>query len=672
MRCLEQLWKLALTTGLAVSLAACSDDSASSSEEDDDEPGQIIEPGDDPSDPGDNPSIPGDPGQKWNVLLVPSIATDIEMAQKSSASLGVMLVSILNNEGIGNGVSDQMIRWEVTSGSEFVSLRKAQSFTDEYGIANVVVNAHSEKGEAVVVASFEGSPKSVSFKITVDDVPTGNLKAHVNYKGYAPTKNYSIRLYDRNAVDCENFEDSYVPEAEPLYKADEISTLFKDLSIEGSYTLIGYGYAENGAIVAAGCTTSNLKILPDTTIESTVVLDTIDLDMTTTYHVRSYFDLGDVTTALGDVGKWINKIGAFADNPAGMLYDILFDIVKSNVSSIAGSLVDKVLDFTGLKSKLLNYLNGLISKNSVACQTGLFICQFRDLIRLMEFMGELDVIRKNDVELIGSNAYDGLSVYWRMNCTNSNDPNCGRYPLTTKQLGIGTNVNFLEGSWQGSVANGYDKLSIEAHDLSLYYGKIIQYVFNNILIPKVTNDNAHSFNEALAYWVNADSIAEWLSDTLTFDWWVISLDVPKAKARGWVDSAINGLASLIGFGEAYLSMQKAGSEITISGTAYVVDTNGDNIVDIIRDGNWSGSMTITTTSTDDDGNSTTSAQTTAIKGIWSAYNLKNVEIDADGNIYCTNPKTETDSSDQLCSYPAIDKSKLVTSNMCAKYASCAK
>ena len=111
-------------------------------------------------------------------------------------------------------------------------------------------------------------------------------------------------------------------------------------------------------------------------------------------------------------------------------------------------------------------------------------------------------------------------------------------------------------------------------------------------------------------------------------------------------------------------MQTASSDIEISGSGLFVDTNADNFVDVIEGGTWSGSMMV---KTQQDG--VEIKKTTAVRGIWSGYNKKNVLID-ETNIYCTYPKTiETDG--RLCDFPAIKYSDLDTDNMCTKYASCA-
>ena len=116
-------------------------------------------------------------------------------------------------------------------------------------------------------------------------------------------------------------------------------------------------------------------------------------------------------------------------------------------------------------------------------------------------------------------------------------------------------------------------------------------------------------------------------------------------------------------------LQKANSNVEISGTALVIDTNADNVVDDIHSGRWSGSMTINTS--DDAGNPVTT--TTAVRGIWSAYNAENVKTgEGEDEIYCSTPKSGKDSADQVCGYPTIDINSLVSSNMCKKYIECSK
>lgn len=676
---------------LAFSMAACSDDNASSNtddpkqEEPTDDP--IEEPTDDPiEEPTDDPIE--EPADGWAYMLVPSIATDVEIPNGSSSRLSVMLVE-LKGDHAGEGKVGETIRWGVETGKESVAVSSKSSSTKEGGIATTLAVASEVFGDAVIVASSSKAPKNVRFNVKVLDKPTGSISASAEYTGPAPAMNYSIRLYDGSEVQCARInlkEGSIVnvktdTQASPLLPAvDSNSAVFEKLLTDMDYALIAYAYSEGGAPVAAGCLDSGLIVRGNETTHGVIQLETIDLDPVTTYHIRSYFDLGDVVSALGSVGALITRITDFAANPGATLYDLLWDLIKQGVGGSAG-IVEKLVSLLNLDKKLIEWFNASITENKTVCTVGLFACQFRDLVRMMEFMGELSVEKVGNVELRGTDKYDGIAAYWRVNCKND-DPNCGRLPLTTKQLGLNDTLYFLEGSWSGSVANGYDKLAIEAHELSLHYGKIVIYLITQVLVPKVTGNKVicssnvsqakECFTKLIAYWVNCDSIGQKLFDTLNIGWLhALGVNVSKSQAVGWCNSAASGASSILGFLTAMGELQKAGSDITISGTAMFKDTNADNVVDIIHDGGWSGSMTVTTTTTGDDGSESKVSQTTGVKGIWSAYNLRNVP-DGDNSMYCTHPKTATDSDDQLCSYPAIDRNKLSPAGLCAKYSECAK
>ena len=294
----------------------------------------------------------------------------------------------------------------------------------------------------------------------------------------------------------------------------------------------------------------------------------------------------------------------------------------------------------------------------------------------MEFIGSLSVQKEGEVELSGHDNYTGLAVYWRLNCTDDPDPNCGRFAIDTSSI-TSDEVNLLAGDWNGALANAYDKVSIESHELKLKYGEIVMLLFNGFLIPKLTGDECHgkgssvdevttsSLKCAFGKWINTESVGDWIADLLN----TLSLglgNVSSSTTKGWVDKGMDALISGLGFASAILNVKDAGSDILISGTAFLKDTNADNVVDDINDGKWTGSMSITTKSGD------TSVKTsTAVAGIWSAYNNKNVQT-GEGTMYCTTPKTETDSKDQLCHYPAIDLESLVEAGMCNDYKACAK
>lgn len=685
MRPYHKLITFSLASLLALSTTACGDDAGGAIDVETEEPGDEPndEPGDEPSDePGDD--VPVEPEDVWEAILIPSMATDVELPNKGFQKLGVSLVST-QGDMAGEGLVGESIKWGVETGTESVYFSVKKSDTGENGNAWATLYATEVSGEAVVVVSSDLAPKPVKFNVRVLDVPTGNLNAKTHYNGKAPVENYSIRLYDGKQVQCAgiDLENGVITdyrtgeEVTPLLDPVDASTaLFENLSLEQRYAVVAYGYAANGAPVAAGCIDSGTDVYASQTTDVTVYLDTIDLDPVTTYHVRSYFDLGDIVSSLGSVGKTINTMTDVAANPGSALYGFVYDIIADATISLIAQVLDWLVNEFGFKTQFINYINNMVTKSNALNQIGFFACQLGNIVHSMELMGDLDMQKEGDVELSGNSAYNGLAVYWRSGCSGSTDPNCGRYALSARELNdaVGTNVDLLEGSWNGSLANGYDKLAIETHDLSFHYGRIVVALILNVLLPKVSNGNT-TIEGAFSYWINCNSVGDWLHNVLadaddTF-FGVISNDwYATSNTRGWCRSAVSGLVGLLNFASSFATLKKANSNIRLSGTAMLEDSNGDNFVDIIHKGVWDGSMTVTSTETSEDGASVAVTTTSAVRGVWSAYNSNNVETGE--GMYCTLPKTSTDSAEQLCSYPLIDVTGLVNKGLCDKYAAAIK
>ena len=265
MRKMRSVLTFMLAASLCLATAAgCSDDSANRIVLDDDFYNNV--PGDGEGSGNENnqgggggggggtPYVPH--GDSWEVVLVPAMVTDVDIANKGSAKLRVQLVSIVDDDTISEGVADQPIDWAIEDNVNLVTMKQRLTFTNELGVADVTVTAGSEEGDVRIIVSNERSPKPVYFNVSVGPVPTGNMRVVASYTGYAPIVNYSVRLYDRKDVDCSYFSPDDLPTAEPLMTADSSSATFKNLSIEGNYTAVAYGYAENGAMVKSIVTSS--------------------------------------------------------------------------------------------------------------------------------------------------------------------------------------------------------------------------------------------------------------------------------------------------------------------------------------------------------------------------------------------------------------------------------
>lgn len=633
---------------------------------------------------GDDAGSSDNQAAAYKTIIVPNMSTDVEISKTGTAKLSVIALSA-SGTSAGLGLVGETIQWGIEKDNASIALSETSVKTTYGGIAAAEVRGTGVAGNFTVIASSPGAPNKISFNIRIAETKTetqsGNLRVKTVYNDVAEIANYSIHIYNSSDFDCDAYNpDNGIEAADVLPKVDAQTAEFADLTPNKSYTVVANGYNASGARVASGCVDYGTTVYNKQWTEATVYLNMFDLNFNTTYHVRSYFDWGDIASGLGTVGKFVSYIGDFGNNPSQAVYDLVIKTLKSSLGKIAAGGLDAVLKASGIKDHLLLQLNSYLVDNATACRVGNFACQLRSILRSMEFMGEINIQKAGKVELKGNNSYDGMAMYWRDGCKTDKDgyyidPSCGRMALTTKDLETEKQISFLEGSWTGSLANGYDKVSIEAHDLELEYGKIATYAIYFVILPKLAN-GATTFEEAIAHWMSCPLIAAYLKNSLdktcvgvrvSGSCIGVELSVTNEQALEWCNAAAKGVTEMLDFASASITLKNAKARISVSGTAKLRDTNADNMSDDIVDGKWSGSMTITTM----DESHNTKTATTAVDGMWTAYNAKNVKIGEGDAIYCTNKKVSGDASDLLCAYPPVDmKSVFSSSNVCEHYIKC--
>ncbi|MFA5625630.1 MAG: hypothetical protein WC966_11345 [Bradymonadales bacterium] len=625
---MQRLYKrlfVVLLTLFVPAFMACSDDSARVDN------GDLVD--------VDNPK----PKKGYEYIIVPFMDREVTINREGSLKLKVALYSIKD----GEPVSGEEVGWAVRAGEGVLKLQSLATVTDDEGYTSVLLNSTGEMGDVEIVASNLKAPKNVLFTVHVVDLPSGDLFVQASYSGAAPIVNYSIRLYDYYELDCSRFDARYPVADEPLMKVDAMSAKFEKLLVDEKFSVLAYGYAANGAAVAAGCVDSNVQTRENEVTNITVPLETIHLDPVTRYHVRSYFNFGNIVENMGETGRWIAKILEGVDNPGKLMYEVLVDDLLLGAG--CGNILPDFLCIAtgwlmgtfGLKDKLTDYLNNLVVESDTGCKMINFGCQLRNIMQTLELMGTLNIQRSGTgFTLSGKNSYTGLAVYWRVKCADDPDPNCGRTPISAD---LGNDINLIEGTWGGGLSNGYDKLSIDRHNINMHYGKVIVYVVEHFLLPKVAG-GATNFTDALAHWFNCDSIATWFNNNIKLPSWLGGYGVSYEQGMKWCRSGVNLIDSALGFGKTFANLKYQSSFMTLSGTGIFKDKNADNVVDHISDGVWHGELV-------------TDGDVSTVSGMWSGYNLNN-------SGYCSYPKTSTDSDDQICSYPPIDISSIIESKFC--------
>src|SRR5699024_6926330 len=123
------------------------------------------------------------------------------------------------------------------------------------------------------------------------------------------------------------------------------------------------------------------------------------------------------------------------------------------------------------------------------------------VIANLEVHSELTIGKmSSNYEFRGTDNWLGITLYWRWNCDANSPPDCGAIELRADANGEIGSLGVLSSAWIGRIV-AYNQLQIDRHPITLEYGRLIMYILNDVILPKLTDGNAHSMSEAFSYWV---------------------------------------------------------------------------------------------------------------------------------------------------------------------------
>lgn len=129
------------------------------------------------------------------------------------------------------------------------------------------------------------------------------------------------------------------------------------------------------------------------------------------------------------------------------------------------------------------------------------------------------------------------------------------------------------------------ELTIDAHALSLAYGKLLRLGLDAAIIPAI-DPTAHSLNELLAHQIDCAAVGNAIADQIGFGASAIKTACTLGLTAGanFVYSKIDAIdGTALTFG--------------IHGDARAQDTNGDRTIDAIQFGEWNGTLSYGATPT---------------------------------------------------------------------------
>ena len=533
----------------------------------------------------DNPDTPGVEG--GCCIMIPDGGdTDISVDQFGQIAIGVLLFA----KDTGNPVPGELIEWEILESPDGVELSERTATTDETGLARVRFLAGEELREFVVRATHSGA-NQVEFKLGVGDLPSGGLEVTLIHSGASvyPVAPIEVLVFPDSVYRCDDFQPlNRLPEPDYF---DEVRNTdrkaeFDALLTREPWTVVAIGRGEFGQRAAAGCV-DDLRIREDEITKVEIVLLLLPLNPVGRYDSKSNWDFSETLENSGNVGAVLGEIFDAFENPGRYLFDQLINLVRSFLGGLIAGAVEFFLDVFGLDDQIEDAINGFIGGNDFLSRIQRAGLDLRDMVTNLEVLSTLTIGKLgNDYQVYGSDDWRGIAVYWRWNCDENSPPDCGRIELA---LDRDSTLGLVYGEWTGQVA-AYNQLQIFTHSVNLRYGQLILYLLNEVLLPALTDGNAHSMVDAILYWIDCEGLS--LAITGSDGEICAPADIVCVQATDIEDVCNSVIRTLFGFAEVLLGNLQVDSVIEISGSGTLVEMDGDLLVDDIVDGEYDGWVNI--------------------------------------------------------------------------------
>lgn len=518
-------------------------------------------------------------------FMVPASQPDLQVGVSEQRPLSVFLYSKKTGEAVGG----QAVTFELLEGAEGVSLSALSSTTGDDGTGKVDLRAGTEEATVLVRADHPSS-NAVDFTIEILPLSIGDLK--VTTTNTAPSimdlTDVEIRLYRDMEFTCDEFRPLFEA-PEPINmgvvaRAGEAHT-FGELGARTAYVVTGVARGERGQIAGAGCL-DGIQLEEDAQKEVELLLQLIPLNPVGTYDVTSHWNFEQAVEDSGTVGSVVVRVLDIFENPGVAIYNEIINLVEALVGGIISGAIDVFLDLTGLDDQFQNMINDFIAGNEALSKLFQAGSDVRDVIANLEVHSELTIGKlSSNYEFRGSDNWLGITLYWRWNCDENSPPDCGAIPLAVDSNGEIGSLGVLSSEWTGRVV-AYDQLQIDTHTVSLRYGRLIIYVLNDVILPALTDGNAHSLSEAFAYWIGCPDLAANITGS---DGEICALGACVTDDQ--IESFCSGAVSTIfGFADLLVRGLEFDLGLHLGGEGHLVELTSDGRVDRIEEGEFTGYM----------------------------------------------------------------------------------
>jgi hypothetical protein len=472
------------------------------------------------------------------------------------------------------------------------SLSAQRTVTDASGYARVTFYAGPEVRDYRVQASHREAGQVVTFEVSALDLPSGNINVRFDYQGPIGLDQVEVYLVpDPSWCDV------------PYYLAppDSVRLSQNGLGVSDRFEarglLAGERYAvvararssEIGTLAAGGCT-GDIRVVADETRDVIVSLLLLPVDPSGQYDVINHYDFTDAIP--GRVGEVIDGLVRFFGdaNNEREIGSVIFDVVEQLAREAAGSIGGLVINLISnwVEDDLNDLINRYIDEDGPEWVRSFFTIG-SDLISVVSNMEVLSEMRftkaRSDGTFDGSQSWVGLAFYWRLNCEEG-DAECGRYDFTMDDVVDGASgIGLVFGQFDGRV-HSYNQGVINMHTMDLQYGRLILFVLNELILPRVAG-GATSLSEALINLANCPGFASRLTggrDYLRLGGINI---VSRSRIEQWCTSAMSTTGTAANY---LINGLEIDTRMDLQGELTFVEESDDLVVDRLTEGSWWGSI----------------------------------------------------------------------------------
>jgi hypothetical protein len=545
--------------------------------------------------PGNDPSIDPTTGGFNNPeaigtrILVPAGDTEKTLGLNGEVEVGVILFDQNGDPVMGEQVSFEIIDPEL-AGAE---LSASRTVTDMNGYGRISFYAGETVRDYEVVAQHPDARSVVRFSLDVLDLPTGGLRVRFDYQGPVSLDQLEVYLIDE-ATYCDTVyylapPDEVTLSQNGLNVSDEFLTTA--LPAGQTYSVVVRARTQSNGVLAAGGCTGDIRITENEQRDITVSLLLLPLNPAGRYEVINHFDFTDaIPGQVGEVIEGLVRLFGDQNNEreiGGLIFDVIDRLAREAAGAIGGLVIDLIRNW--VEDDLNDLINRYIDDDGPQWIRDFFTIG-SDLISVvsnMEVISEMNFTKaRSDGTYDGTQNWVGLAFYWRLNCVDDPDPDCGRYAFTMDELIEGAEgINLVFGQFDGRI-HSYNQGIINLHNMDLQYGRLILFVLNQIILPRIA-DGATSIGDALLNLANCSGFAERLTGGRSY----LRLGginiVSRARIEDWCESALSFTGTAATF---ILDGLDIDTRMDLQGALIFLEEDDDLVVDRLDEGSWWGAL----------------------------------------------------------------------------------